>query len=71
LARLLLPNVIQHINRALEGDIVIVKRNISQLYQDLVDKKYPKTKVKEIIEKWIDSGEKLPDDVYIMIEEEK
>ena len=71
LARLLLPNVIQHINRALEGDIVIVKRNISQLYQDLVDRKYPKAKVKEIIEKWIDSGERLPDDVYIMIEEEK
>ncbi len=70
LARLLTPAAIQHINRALEGDIVIVKRNISQLYQDLVDRKYPKAKVREIINKWMDGGEKLPDDVYIMIEEE-
>jgi hypothetical protein len=70
LARLLTPVAIQHINRALEGDIVIVKRNIAQLYQDLVDRKYPKARVREIMEKWMDSGERLPDDVYIMIEEE-
>ena len=70
LARLLTPVAIQHVNRALEGDIVIVKRNISQLYQDLIDRKYPKAKVREIINRWMDGGERLSDDVYIMIEEE-
>lgn len=70
LARLLTPLAIQHINRALGGNIVIVRRNISQLYQDLIDRKYPKAKVREIINKWMDGGERLPDDVYIMIEEE-
>ncbi len=49
--------------------IIIVKRNISQLYSDLVDRKYPKAKLKEIFNKWIEGDEKLPDDVYIMIEE--
>ena len=70
LARLLTPAAIQHINRALEGDIIIVKRNISQLYQDLIDRKYPKAKVRQIIDTWIDRGEMLSDDVYIMIEDE-
>jgi hypothetical protein len=70
LARLLTPVAIQHINRALEGDIVIVKRNIAQLYQDLVDRKYPKAKVREIMDRWMDGDERLADDVYIMIEEE-
>ncbi|MBD3183460.1 hypothetical protein GF312_14270 [Candidatus Poribacteria bacterium] len=70
LARVLTPTAIQHINRALEGDIVIVKRNISELYQDLIDRKYPKAKVREIINRWMDGDQHLPDDVYIMIEEE-
>jgi len=70
LLRLLTPVAIQHINRSLGGNIVIVRRNISQLYQDLIDRKYPKAKVREIMNKWIEGGEKLPDDVYIMIEEE-
>ncbi len=69
ISRILTPISIQHINRALGGNVIIVKRNISQLYNDLVDKKYPKAKVKEIIERWIEGEEKLPDDVYIMIEE--
>jgi hypothetical protein len=35
-----------------------------------VDRKYPEFKVREIMDKWIDSGERAPDDVYTMIEEE-
>ncbi len=70
LARLLTPAAIEHINRALEGNIVIVKRDISKLYQDLVDRKYPKAKVREILNRWMDGGQQLSDDVYIMIEEE-
>ncbi|HGJ66839.1 TPA: hypothetical protein ENS27_15870 [bacterium] len=70
LSRLLTPTAIQHINTAISGNIVIVKRKISELYQDLVDKKYPKARVKEIINQWIEGGERLPEDVYIMIEEE-
>ena len=72
LARLLTPTAIQHLNRAIGGNIIIVKRKMSQLYQDLVDKKYPKSRVKEIVNQWLEGGdkEKLPDDVYIMIEDE-
>jgi hypothetical protein len=72
LARLLTPTAIQHLNRAVGGNIIIVKRKMSQLYQDLIDKKYPKSRVKEIVNQWLEGGEKdkLPDDVYIMIEEE-
>jgi hypothetical protein len=70
LSRLLTPTAIQHINRALGGNIVIVKRKMSQLQQDLIDKKYPKARVREIVNQWLEGGEKLPEDVYIMIEEE-
>lgn len=69
LSRVLTPIVIQHINRAFSNNIIIVKRNISQLYSDLVNKRYPKSKVYEIINRWIEGTEKLPDDAYLMIEE--
>jgi hypothetical protein len=70
LSRLLTPTAIQHINRALSGNIKIVRRKMSQLQQDLIDKKYPKSRVREIVNQWLEGGEKLPEDVYIMIEEE-
>ena len=70
LSRLLTPTAIQHINRALGGNIKIVRRKMSQLRQDLIDKKYPKSRVREIVNQWLEGGEKLPEDVYIMIEEE-
>jgi len=69
LSRVLTPIAIQHINRALGSNIVIIKRNISQLHHDLVDKKYPKAKVRDIVNKWIEGSDNPSDDVYIMIEE--
>ena len=48
---------------------VIIARGGFKEYVPLL-RKYPKAKVREIINRWMDGGEKLPDDVYIMIEEE-
>ncbi len=66
-SQLLTTDTIEHLNHALEGGIHIVARDISQLYQQLIDQKYPKAKVLEIITQWLDGGENLADDVYIWV----
>ena len=66
-SQLLTSETIEHLNQALEGGIRIVSRDISQLSQQLLDRKYPKVKVLEIISQWLDGGEKLTEDVYIWV----
>jgi hypothetical protein len=65
--QLLTTETIEHLNQALEGGIRIVSRDISQLSQQLLDRRYPKAKILEIINKWLDGGEKLTEDVYIWV----
>ncbi|MBM3236664.1 hypothetical protein FJZ31_10265 [Candidatus Poribacteria bacterium] len=66
-SQLLTPETIEHLNQALEGGIRIVSRDISQLSQQLLDRKYPKAKVLEIINQWLDGEEELTEDVYIWV----
>jgi hypothetical protein len=66
-SQLLTTEIIEHLNQALEGGIRIVSRDISQLSQTLLDRKYPKAKVLEIINQWLDGGEELTEDVYIWV----
>ncbi|MFQ6041668.1 MAG: hypothetical protein ACE5PV_12495, partial [Candidatus Poribacteria bacterium] len=66
-SRLLTSETIEHLNQALEGGIRIVSRDIWQLSQQLLDRKYPKAKVLEIINQWLDGGEELTEDVYIWV----
>jgi hypothetical protein len=66
-SQLLTPETIEHLNQALEGGIRIVSRDISQLSQQLLDRKYPKAKVLEIINQWLDGEEELAEDVYIWV----
>jgi hypothetical protein len=66
-SQLLTPDTIAHLNQALEGGIRIVSRDISQLSQQLLDRKYPKAKVVEIINQWLDGEEELTEDVYIWV----
>ena len=66
-SQLLTDDTIEHLNQALEGGIRIVSRDISQLSQQLLDRKYHKVKVLEIINQWLDGGEELTEDVYIWV----
>jgi hypothetical protein len=66
-AKLLTAETIEHINQALEGGIRIVSRDIGKLSQQLLDKKYPKAKVLEIINQWLDGEENLAEEVYIWV----
>lgn len=67
ISQFLTDETIEHLNQALEGGIRIVSRDISQLSQQLLDRKYPKAKVLEIINQWLDGGEELIEDVYIWV----
>jgi len=66
LTQLLTSETIEHINNALEGGIRIVTRDISELNKGLVGRKYPKAKVLEIINEWLDGEEELTGDVYVV-----
>ncbi len=61
------PEVIQHINQAMAGDVKIVIRNIDELIENLIDRRYPKAKIAEIVEKWLNGSEKINDQVYVEV----
>jgi len=67
LTQLLTLETTEHINNALEGGIRIVSRDISELSKELVGRKYPKAKVLEIMNQWLDGEEDLTGDVYVAV----
>ena len=67
LTQLLTSETIDHINHALEGGIRIVTRDIAELHKELIGRKYPKEKVLEIINQWLDGEGELAEDVYVEV----
>lgn len=65
------PPVITHLNKALAGDVVIVKRYINELYENLVDRKYTKDKIQQIVKEWLDGRDPLAQNVYVEISAKK
>ncbi|MBN1349153.1 hypothetical protein JXJ21_07080 [candidate division KSB1 bacterium] len=63
----LAQEVIEHLNKAISGDVVIVTRLIDELYENLVDRKYTKGKVRQIFESWMEGKERIGEGVYLEI----
>ncbi len=61
------PATIEHLNQSLSGNIVIITRSMDELYEDLINRKYPKEKVQQIFNNWLNQGKSLAGDVYIEI----
>jgi len=61
------PQVIEHINQALSGDVVIITRNIDHLFENLVDRRYTREKVLQIVDEWLKGQEAGAENVYIEI----
>lgn len=64
---LLTDNLIDQLNQALEGRQLIVKRNLEDLIDRIVQRKFQKAKLKKCFEDWLDGGEKLSEEVYVSI----
>jgi hypothetical protein len=59
--------VIDAVNEALSGRFIIVTRNIDELYDNLLDRSFPKDKIMEIFHEWIAGGEVLDAKVYVKV----
>jgi hypothetical protein len=49
----LVPTVIQGINEAFRGRVVVVKRNLDDLYGVLIQRKYTLPQIKKILREWL------------------
>ncbi|MBA7616441.1 hypothetical protein ES703_23737 [subsurface metagenome] len=62
--QLLTPEVIQNINEAFRGKVVVVKRDLDQLYQSLVHRKYTLAQTRKIIQDWL-RQETISEDTFL------
>ncbi|MFH1487954.1 MAG: DUF6079 family protein [Pseudomonadota bacterium] len=64
LDRILVPQVIQHINEAFRGKVVVVKRDLDQLYRSLIHRKYTLAQLRKILRDWL-REETVGDDTFL------
>ena len=53
----LTPGVIQGINEAFRGRVVVVNRNLDELYGVLIHRKYTLPQIKKILREWLKEGQ--------------
>ena len=68
LDRLLTSETIAHLNKALEGGIKMVRRNLSVLVEALAGKQYRKADLWKVIQEWVEEGEDMGEEVFVIIE---
>ncbi len=68
LDRLLTSETMAHLNKALEGGIKMVRRNLSVLVEALAGKQYRKTDLWKVIQEWVEEGEDIGEEVFVIIE---
>ena len=64
LEKCLTPQVIRNINEAFRGKVVIVKRDLDNLYQKLIHRKYTLAQTRKIIEDWL-TEETISGDTFL------
>lgn len=60
----LTPAVIQDINEAFRGKVVVVHRDLDEFYRSLVHRKYSLSQVRKIIREWL-KDESIPEDTFV------
>jgi len=60
----LTPRVVQGINEAFRGKVVVVQRDIDQLYQNLVHRKYTLARTRKIVAEWL-KEEEIAEDTFL------
>jgi len=60
-------NVIKRINTALSGDVSMVERDLDDLYENLINRSFSPTQIREIFKEWLEGGSGLGDKTYIKV----
>jgi len=64
MGRLVTPQVIRNINEAFRGKVMIVKRDLDQLYQSLVHRKYSLSQTRKIVQEWL-KADTISEDTFL------
>ena len=67
LENLLNSRMIENINRALSGEIKLIERNLDELYENLVGRRFAPEQLKNIFREWLEGPEGLETGTYIKI----
>jgi len=60
-------NVIKRINTALSGDVSLVERDLDELYENLINRSFSPTQIKEIFKDWLEGSAGVNDKTYIKV----
>jgi hypothetical protein len=60
----LTPEVIHGINEAFRGKVIVVNRDLDELYRSLVHRKYTLAQVRSIMKEWL-KDEGIPEDTFV------
>lgn len=59
--------VVEAVNAALAGDFVLVDRALEDLAERLVERSFPKAKLMELVERWVDGEARLGAEDYVRV----
>ncbi|MEW5801753.1 MAG: DUF6079 family protein [bacterium] len=71
LDELLSDQAVGAINEAFLGKVSVVRRNLDQLYENLIDRQFPLEKLQDLFREWVLGGERLEGQTYIKITGDK
>jgi len=67
LDRNLNQEVIDRINKALAGDISLVRRDLDELYENIVDRSFTPSQLQKIFQEWLEGTGKLEKNTYVRV----
>ncbi len=65
--KLVISEVIEALNDALAGHAVLVERSLEQLAERIAERSFPRKKLLDIVERWVDDGASLSPDDYVKV----
>ena len=63
--------VIRAINDAFSGKVMVVSRDIDELYENMIERSFPKERLVNIFREWLQGGEDLKEETYIRVTSSK
>lgn len=66
---LLTPETVAHLNKALEGGVKIVRRDVSALAKALAGKQYRKPELWGAIQAWVEGNDGVDEDVLVVVDD--
>ena len=60
-------NVVKRINSVLTGDVSLVERSLDELYENLINRSFSPTQLREIFKEWLEGSSGINEKTYIKV----